>query len=69
MANQHLIFLLGYSKSNIGDEIYYIDPAQADPLPRMDRIGYGITAGFDLISIISESMHLISLLQLKQKIS
>ncbi len=43
-------FSLGYSKSNIGDEIYYIDPAQADPLPRMDRIGYGISTGFDLVS-------------------
>jgi hypothetical protein len=43
-------FSLGYSKSNIGDSIYYIDPAQADPLPRMDRIGYGISTGFDLIS-------------------
>jgi len=43
-------FSLGYSKSNIGDEIYYNDPAQADPLPRMDRLGYGISAGFDLIS-------------------
>ena len=43
-------FSLGYSKSNIGDEIYYIDPAQADPLPRMDRLGYGITTGFDLVS-------------------
>ena len=43
-------FSLGYSKSNIGDEIYYIDPAQSDPLPRMDRLGYGITAGFDLVS-------------------
>ena len=43
-------FSLGYSKSNIGDEIYYIDQAQADPLPRMDRLGYGITVGFDLIS-------------------
>jgi hypothetical protein len=43
-------FSLGYSKSNIGDEIYYIDPAQADPLPRMDRLGYGINTGFDLIS-------------------
>jgi hypothetical protein len=42
-------FSLGYSKSNIGDEIYYIDPAQADPLPRMDRLGYGISTGFDLI--------------------
>ena len=43
-------FSLGYSKSNIGDEIYYIDPAQADPLPRMDRFGYGISTGFDLVS-------------------
>lgn len=42
-------FSVGYSKSNIGDEVYYIDPAQADPLPRVDRIGYGITTGFDLI--------------------
>jgi len=43
-------FSLGYSKSNIGDEIYYIDPAQADPLPRTDRTGYGFSAGFELIS-------------------
>lgn len=43
-------FSLGYSKSNIGDEIYYVDPAQSDPLPRMDRTGYGLSAGFDLIS-------------------
>ncbi|MBE0539337.1 MAG: hypothetical protein IH620_06465 [Ignavibacterium sp.] len=44
-----LKFSIGYSKSNIGDEVYYIDPAQADPLPRMDRLGYGITTGFDLL--------------------
>ncbi len=43
-------FSLGYSKSNIGDEIYYIDPAQADPLPRMDRTGYALSAGFYLIA-------------------
>ncbi len=42
-------FSVGYSKSNIGDEVYYIDPAQADPLPRMDRLGYGISTGFDLL--------------------
>ncbi|MCU0343574.1 MAG: hypothetical protein MUF28_07105, partial [Ignavibacterium sp.] len=42
-------FSIGYSKSNIGDEVYYIDPSQADPLPRMDRLGYGITTGFDLL--------------------
>jgi len=43
-------FSLGYSKSNIGDSIYYIDPLQADPLPRISRIGYGISTGFDLIT-------------------
>jgi hypothetical protein len=43
-------FSLGYSKSNIGDDIAYFDAAQADPLPRIDRTGYGISAGFDLIS-------------------
>lgn len=42
-------FSIGYSKSNIGDEVYYIDPAQADPLPRVDRLGYGISTGFDLL--------------------
>lgn len=42
-------FSVGFSKSNIGDEVYYIDPAQADPLPRIDRLGYGFTAGFDLL--------------------
>jgi hypothetical protein len=42
-------FSLGYSKSNIGDELYYIDKNQADPLPRMDRLGYGISTGFDLV--------------------
>jgi hypothetical protein len=43
-------FSMGYSKSNIGDEISYIDAAQADPLPRTDRLGYGISTGFDLVS-------------------
>lgn len=43
-------FSLGYSKSNIGNEISYIDPAQADPLPRTDRLGYGISTGFDLVT-------------------
>jgi len=43
------IFSVGYSKCNLGDEVYYIDKNQADPLPRMDRLGYGITTGFDLL--------------------
>jgi hypothetical protein len=37
----------GYSQLNIGDEIYYIDPAQSDPLPRTAKLGYGISTGFD----------------------
>ena len=43
-------FSMGYAKSNIGDEISYIDIAQSDPLPRVDRIGYGISLGFDLVT-------------------
>lgn len=43
-------FSLGYSKSNIGDSVYYIDAFQADPLPRVERIGYGISTGFDLVT-------------------
>ncbi|MDP2302006.1 MAG: hypothetical protein Q8N03_06245 [Ignavibacteria bacterium] len=33
-------FTLGYSLSNLGKEVIYSDPAQADPLPRMARLGY-----------------------------
>jgi hypothetical protein len=39
-------FSLGISKSNLGQEsVYYIDPAQADLLPRMARAGIGFTFG------------------------
>lgn len=41
-------FSMGYSKSNIGDEIYYNDPTQSDPLPRTARFGYGISTGADI---------------------
>jgi hypothetical protein len=30
-------YSLGYSRLNIGDEIYYVDPAQSDPLPLTAR--------------------------------
>ena len=40
-------FSLGYSKSNIGDSIYFFDGGRADPLPRVDRIGYGVSTGID----------------------
>jgi hypothetical protein len=39
-------FSLGISKSNLGQEsIYYIDQAQADPLPRLARAGIGLNFG------------------------
>ncbi|MFH1195418.1 MAG: hypothetical protein V1720_06875 [bacterium] len=41
-------FTVGYSLTNLGKEIYYIDPAQADPIPRTARLGYSINLGFDL---------------------
>jgi len=41
-----LNFSLGISKSNLGQEsIYYIDPLQADPLPRLARAGIGLNFG------------------------
>jgi hypothetical protein len=40
---------VGYSRSNIGSEIYYIDPAQADPLPLTARLGYTLSLGSDLL--------------------
>jgi len=45
----HFNFSTGYSQSNIGDEVYYIDPAQTDPLPRTARLGYGISLGLDFL--------------------
>ncbi len=41
---------VGYSKTNIGDEITYVEPAQTDPIPRTARLGYNINLGFDLIN-------------------
>ena len=45
--NPKFNFSLGYSKSNIGDSIYYFDGGRADPLPRVDKIGYGISTGIE----------------------
>lgn len=39
---------MGYSQLNIGDELYYNDPLQKDPLPRTAKLGYGISTGFDI---------------------
>lgn len=42
---------LGYSVTNIGKEIYYKDPAQADPIPRTARLGYTINLGIELFGM------------------
>ena len=44
----YLNFSLGYAISNIGNEVVYFDPAQADPLPRTARFGYGVSAGLNM---------------------
>lgn len=41
-------YALGYSRSNIGDEVYYIDRSQSDPLPLTARLGHTLTFGFNL---------------------
>jgi hypothetical protein len=41
-------FTLGYSLTNVGKKIYYIDPAQADPIPRTARLGYTFNFGLEL---------------------
>jgi hypothetical protein len=40
-------YTLGYSRLNIGDGIYYIDPAQTDPLPLTARLGQTLNFGID----------------------
>lgn len=40
---------LGYSLTNLGDEILYFDQVQSDPIPRTARLGYNINIGFDLV--------------------
>ena len=47
-ATPFLNLSFGYSQLNIGDEIYYFDPQQADPVPRTARLGYGFSTGVDL---------------------
>jgi hypothetical protein len=40
-------FTIGYSLTNVGDEIVYVDNEQADPISRTARLGYTIDFGFD----------------------
>lgn len=41
-------FTLGYSLTNVGDEIVYVDNEQADPISRTARLGYTFDFGFDV---------------------
>jgi hypothetical protein len=41
-------FSLGFSLHNVGDEIYYLDKHQADPLPRQAKIGYAVSIGVSM---------------------
>lgn len=41
-------FTLGYSLTNVGDEIFFTDKAQSDPIPRTARLGYTFDFGLDL---------------------
>jgi hypothetical protein len=43
-------FTLGYSLTNVGKKITYIDEAQSDPIPRTARLGYTFDFGFDYSS-------------------
>ena len=40
-------YSIGYSRLNIGDEVYYFDPDQFDPLPLTARLGHTISLGLD----------------------
>ncbi len=44
-----LEFSIGYSKANISDSVKYSNSNYHDPLSRIQRAGYGLTAGFDVI--------------------
>ena len=41
-------FSFGYSLTNLGNKLYYIDKSQADPLSRTERLGYSLEVGIDL---------------------
>lgn len=42
---------LGYSFTNIGDEIYYSGQEQMDPIPRTARLGYTLNLGIELFGL------------------
>lgn len=44
-VNPVLDITFGFSRNNLGDKVTHIDPAQADPLPRIARAGMGFDFG------------------------
>ena len=43
-------FTLGYSMTNIGKKISYVDPAQSDPIPRTARLGHSTDLAIELFT-------------------
>jgi hypothetical protein len=43
-------FTLGYSLTNVGKKVFYVDPAQSHPIPRTARLGYTFDLGFEFSS-------------------
>jgi hypothetical protein len=47
-ANPFINLSFGYTRQNLGNEVYYIDRNQTDPLPRMLSLGYGLSIGINV---------------------
>ncbi|MGA8266063.1 MAG: hypothetical protein WB779_16580 [Ignavibacteriaceae bacterium] len=43
----NLNFIIGYSITNLGKEVYYVDKSQMDPIPRTAKLGYSLNLGAD----------------------
>ncbi len=52
-------FTLGYSLTNLGRKISYIDPAQSDPIPRTARLGYTFDFGLELTSGLIKNLNVL----------
>jgi hypothetical protein len=48
LASPYLNLSLGYAQLNVGNELYYIDRSQTEPLPRTARLGYTISSGINI---------------------
>lgn len=54
----YINFGLGYSRTNIGDKVIYIDTLQKDPLPLTAHLGYNLSFGTD-IKLFDNSFRLV----------